>query len=104
MLEEQQTIFLILYPVLAQIVTQLYKVLLNDSNQQRTRAWQITQSQGETVNEFYRRLKEKASKCEFVNEEKEIRTQIIHKAPDTRLSRKVLREQMDLKAALAYGF
>ena len=64
---------------------------------------QITQASGETLNEFYRRLKEKASTCKFANEESEIRTQIIHKTSDTRLRRKALREEMDLKALLAYG-
>ncbi len=64
---------------------------------------QITQASGETLNEFYRRLKEKASTCEFASEESETRTQIIHKTSDTHLRRKALREEMDLKALLAYG-
>ena len=50
---------------------------------------QITEASGETLNEFYRRLKEKASTCEFASEESEIRTQIIHKTSDTRLRRRV---------------
>ena len=54
-------------------------------------------------NEFYRRLKEKSSSCEFTNAEAEIRTQIIHKTSDNRLRRKALREEMDLKALLTYG-
>ena len=64
---------------------------------------QITQESGELLNEFYRRLKEKSRLCEFANEESEIRTQIIHKTSDSRLRRKALREEMDLKALLAYG-
>jgi hypothetical protein len=67
---------------------------------------QITQSSGETLNEFYRRLKEKASTCEFANEEAEIRTQILHKTSDARLRRnwrKALRDEPDLKALLKYG-
>ena len=64
---------------------------------------QITQESGETINEFYRRLKEKSSSCEFTNAEAEIRTQIIHKTSDNRLRRKALREEMDLKALLTYG-
>ena len=64
---------------------------------------QITQASGETLNEFYRRLKEKASTCEFTNEEAEIRTQIIHKTSDARLRRKALRDEPDLKALLQYG-
>ena len=46
---------------------------------------QITQESGETINEFYRRLKEKSSSCEFTNAEAEIRTQIMHKTSDNRL-------------------
>ena len=64
---------------------------------------QITQSSGETLNEFYRRLKEKASTCEFANEEAEIRTQIIHKTSDAHLRRKALRDEPDLKALLQCG-
>ena len=55
-----------------------------------------------TLNEFYCRSKEKSSSCEFANAEAEIRTQIIHKTSDNRLRRKVLREEMDLKALLTY--
>ena len=61
---------------------------------------QIAQDSGETINEFYRRLKEKSSSCEFTNAEAEIRTQVIHKTSDNRLRRKALREEMDLKALL----
>lgn len=64
---------------------------------------QVTQASGETPNEFYRRLKEKASTCEFTNEEAEIRTQIIHKTCDSRLRQKALQEEMDLKTLLSYG-
>ena len=64
---------------------------------------QITQESGETINEFYCRLKEKSSSCEFTNAEAELRTQIIHKTSDNRLRRKALREEMDLKALLTYG-
>ena len=63
---------------------------------------QITQESGETINEFYRRLKEKSSSCELTNAEAKIRTQIIHKTSDNRLRRKALREEMDLKALLTY--
>ena len=64
---------------------------------------QITQESGETINEFYRRWKEKSSSCEFTNAEAEIRTQIIHKTSDNRLRRKALRKEMVLKALLMYG-
>lgn len=64
---------------------------------------QITQVAGESLNEFYRRLKEKSSTCQFDNEDAEIRTQIIHKTIDTRLRRKALRKEMNLEAMLKYG-
>ena len=56
---------------------------------------QITQASGETLNEFYHCLKEKASTCKFTNEEAEIRTQIIHKTSDARLRRKSLGSEPD---------
>ena len=57
---------------------------------------QITQQKGEPINEFFRRLKEKATLCSFNDEDNEIKTQIIHNTSDPRLRRKALREQLDL--------
>jgi hypothetical protein len=64
---------------------------------------QIKQEANETINNLYRRLKEKADICEFTDIDSEIRTQIIHTMSDSRLRRKALQEQLDLKALLAYS-
>ena len=64
---------------------------------------QIKQETNETINNLYRRLKEKADICEFTDVDSEIRTQMIHTKSDSRLRQKALREQLDLKALLAYG-
>ncbi len=64
---------------------------------------QVQQESGESIDEFYRRLKEKARLCKFHDEDGEIKTQIIHKTSDARLRRKALREQLDLKSILGYG-
>ena len=40
---------------------------------------QVTQQSGESIDEFYRRLKEKSSLCGFHDEDNEIKTQIIRK-------------------------
>ena len=64
---------------------------------------ELVQSQNESLNDYYRRLKTKATDCGFANENEEIKTQIIHKTRDPRLRRKALRESMDLTALLSYG-
>ena len=46
---------------------------------------QIKQEANETINNLYRRLKEKADICEFTDVDSEIRTQIIHTTSDSRL-------------------
>ena len=63
---------------------------------------QVTQQSGESIDEFYRRLKEKSSLCGFHDEDNEIKTQIIHKTADSRLRRKALREQLSLKDVIKY--
>ena len=57
---------------------------------------EMKQERGETLNAFYRRLKEKATRCEFHDEDREIKTHIIHKTTDSGLRRKALRETMTL--------
>ena len=64
---------------------------------------EMKQERGETLNAFYRRLKEKATRCEFHVEDHEIKTHIIHKTTDSRLRRKALRETMTLNELLTYG-
>ena len=63
---------------------------------------EMKQERGETLNAFYRRLKEKATR-EFHDEDREIKTHIIHKTTDSRLRRKALRETMTLNELLTYG-
>ena len=65
---------------------------------------QIKQAPGESLQNFHCRLKEQAILCEFPNQDAEIKTQIIHHTSDSRIRRKALRESMDLKAILDYGY
>ena len=64
---------------------------------------ELKQGVNETLNEYYRRLKTKATQCNFHSEEAEFKTQIIHKTRDSRLGKKALRETMTLKEILDYG-
>ena len=64
---------------------------------------ELKQETNETLNEYYRRLKTKATQCSFHTEEAEIKTQIIHKTRDSRLRKKALRENMTLTEILEYG-
>ena len=64
---------------------------------------EMKQERGETLNAFYCRLKEKATRCQFHDEDREIKTHIIHKTTDSRLRRKALRETMTLNELLTYG-
>ena len=61
---------------------------------------QVQQESGESIDEFYRRLKEKVRLCEFHDEDGEIKTQIIHKTSDARLRRKALRRTTRFKKYL----
>ena len=64
---------------------------------------ELAQGNDENITDYYRRLKTKAADCGFTNEDSEIKTQIIHRTRDARLRKKVLREEMDLKALLKFG-
>ena len=64
---------------------------------------QVTQQSRESIDEFYRTLKEKSSLCGFYDEDDEHKTQIIHKTADSRSRRKALREQLSLKDIIKYG-
>lgn len=64
---------------------------------------ELKQEVNETLNEFYRRLKTKASDCNFHNVDDEIRTHIIHKTKDKRLRRRALRESFTLQQLLTHG-
>ena len=63
----------------------------------------MKQEQEETLNAFYRRLKEKAPRCELHDDNREIKTHFIHKTTDSCLCRKALRETMTLNEVLTYG-
>ncbi|KAK3727084.1 hypothetical protein QZH41_019742, partial [Actinostola sp. cb2023] len=52
---------------------------------------------------YYTRLRRLAQTCEFTNEEEEIKSHIILSCSSTRLRRRALREDMNLKALLDYG-
>ena len=60
----------------------------------------LKQEVNETLNDFYRRLKTKASNCNFSSVDDEIQTQIIHKTRDKRLSRRALQESFTLQELL----
>ena len=65
---------------------------------------ELAQGNDENITDYYRRLKTKAADCGFtINEDSEIKTQIIHRTRDARLRKKALREEMDLKALLKFG-
>ena len=64
---------------------------------------ELKQEVNETLNDFYRRLKTKASDCNFPSVDDEIRTQIIHKTRDKRLRRPALRESFTLQKLLNHG-
>ena len=64
---------------------------------------EMKQEKGKTLNAFYRPLKEKALRCEFYDEDREIKTHIIHKTTNSGLRRKALRETMTLNELLTYG-
>ena len=66
--------------------------------------WLIKQEPGESLQNFHRRLKEKAILCKFPNQDVEIKTQIIHHTSDSRIRRKALRKSMNLKTLLDYGY
>ena len=64
---------------------------------------ELKQEVNETLNDFYRRLKTKASDCNFPSVDDEIRTQITHKTRDKRLRRRALRESFTLQELLNRG-
>ena len=64
---------------------------------------QLKQESDESLDKFYRKLKEKAFVCEFHDEDNEIKTQIIQKTSDPRLRRKAVREQLEMTTMLTYG-
>ena len=62
-----------------------------------------TQNSGETLDTFCTRLRRLAQTCEFDKEDEEIKSHIVISCLSSRLRRRALREDMDLKALLDYG-
>ena len=60
-----------------------------------------TQNSGESLDSYCTRLRRLAQTCEFTNEDEEIN--IVVSCLSTRLRRRALREDIDLKALLDYG-
>ena len=56
---------------------------------------QIQQMEGETIDQFVGRLRQKAISCDFANVDEAIRDQIIEKCKDSRLRRKFLEKASD---------
>ena len=62
-----------------------------------------TQNSGESLDSYCTRLRRLVQTCEFTNEDEEIKSHIVVSCLSTRLRRRALREDMDLKALLDYG-
>ncbi|CAF0777111.1 unnamed protein product [Brachionus calyciflorus] len=58
---------------------------------------ELYQFKGELFENFVTRLKEKAKKCSFADEDNEILVQILHKCTSQKLKRKVLESEKELK-------
>ena len=62
-----------------------------------------SQNSGESLDSYCTRLRRLAQTCEFANEDEEIKSHIVVSCLSSRLRRRALREDMDLKALLDYG-
>ena len=62
-----------------------------------------TQDPGEPLDSYHTRLRRLAQLCEFTDEEEEIKSHIILTCSSSRLRRRALRENMNLKAILDYA-
>ena len=62
-----------------------------------------TQDPGEPLDSYHTRLRRLAQLCEFPDEEEEIKSHIILTCSSSRLRRRALRENMNLKAILDYA-
>jgi len=62
-----------------------------------------SQNSGESLDSYCTRLRRLAQTCEFTNEDEEIKSHIVVSCLSSRLRRRALREDMDLKALLDYG-
>ena len=62
-----------------------------------------TQNPGELLDSYCTRLRRLAQTCEFANEDEEIKSHIVVSCSSSRLRRRALREDINLKDLLAYG-
>ena len=62
-----------------------------------------TQNSGESLDIYFTRLRRLAQTCEFDKEDEEIKSHIAMSCLSSRLRRRALREDMDLKVQLDYG-
>ena len=62
-----------------------------------------TQNPGELLDSYCTRLRRLAQTCEFANKDEEIKSHIVVSCSSSRLRRRALREDMNLKDLLAYG-
>ena len=62
-----------------------------------------TQNPGELLDSYCTRLRRLAQTCEFASEDEEIKSHIVVSCSSSRLRRRALREDMNLKDLLAYG-
>ena len=62
-----------------------------------------TQNLGESLDSYCTRLRRMAQTCEFTNEDEEIKSHIVMSCLSSRLCRRALRDDMNLKALLDYG-
>jgi hypothetical protein len=58
---------------------------------------QAKQSANETIDSFHTRLRQLAHNCEFTENDREVKSQIIQGCQSTRLRRKALREDLNLE-------
>ena len=62
---------------------------------------QMKQSQDESIDQFVTRLKQKAQRCNFYDNDREIKDQVVFNCYSDRLRRKALRDDLDLQNLVA---
>ena len=63
----------------------------------------LRQKEEETIDEFYARLRNSSTHCDFHDRDLEIKMQIIQKCSSDRLRKKALQQSMDLKELLSFA-
>ena len=64
---------------------------------------QCRQNEGETIDAFHTRLRLLAARCDFANEDREIKVQILQGCTSSRLRKRALRDEK-LTLTLAFGY